>query len=508
MPQGRPQDYTLPERDTQTRIQEIIAGLSQPEPQQGFWMRLLQAVPQALAVGVSQDPAAAAAQQIGIKFQQVQIEKQRRQRLKELGATLEIEDLLERSREGRREAAEGRKFERETIQKEKEFKAASGEQRKQLVLQNRFQNSRDQFQANETRLRDMRQNQASKDLTQLQANATRENQFFAEVAKNSMEAIMSGEMDASTAVDLYSRLANKELPTKDDITKMNKAIKSQQDKIQKMALQRIGAEAQARMAASGKSPMQAAQEFAYEFSQKTPMIWITDVDGQQKLIKREVDALTQQPALISGQKFVREATPLEIQQYALQNFSQMQGFAQNAGSNIPNSQNKLGHAEGLVREAAKVKPFEQVKSDFLKPEIYERLQLTKGEADTIIQRVEAETKGQPPPLPSSLDESESELKEIEEEIRLLTPSTPGRAVAVPRNLSQEDRDRLKSLREREVSIKERKQKQATVKFIEDRLNAAKAQLQSARTQARRERLESEIRDLESRLDVAQKSANK
>jgi hypothetical protein len=512
MPQNRPQDYTAERsEDTQTRIQEILAGISSPngsEPQQGFWMRLLQAVPQALSVGVSQDPGAALGQQIATQFQQVQIEKQRRQRLKELGATLEIEDLLERTREGRREAAETRRFERETTQREKEFKAASKEQRSQLILNNRFQKSRDQFQANETRLRDMRQNQASKDLTQLQANATRENQFFAEVAKNSMEAIMSGEMDAGTAVDLYSRLANKELPTKEDITKMNKAIKSQQDKIQRMALQRIGAEAQARLTASGKSPMQAAQEFAFEFSQKTPMIWITDVDGQQKLVKRDVDPLTQQPALISGQKFVREATPLEVQQYALQTFSQMQGFTQQSGMNIPNSQNKLGHAEGLVREAAKTKPFEQVKTDFLKPEIYQKLQLTKGEADTIIQTIEAETKGQPPPLPSTLDDSEAELKEIEEEIRLLTPSTPGRAVAVPRNLSQEDRGRLRSLREREVSIKERKQKQATVKFIQDRLDAAKAQLQGARTQARRERLESEITDLESRLRVAQDSANK
>jgi hypothetical protein len=401
--------------EEQDRIKQILAGISQPEPQQGFWMRLLQAVPQALAVGVSQDPGAALQDVIKTKFQQVQIEKQRRQRLKELGATLEIEDLLERSRESRREAAEGRRFERETTQREKEFKAASKEQRSQLILNNRFQKSRDQFQANETRLRDIRQNQASKDLTQLQANATRENQFFAEVAKNSMEAIMSGEMDAGTAVDLYSRLANKELPTKEDITKMNKAIKSQQDKIQRMALQRIGAEAQARLSASGKSPMQAAQEFAFEFSQKTPMIWITDVDGQQKLVKRDVDPLTQQPALISGQKFVREATPLEVQQYALQTFSQMQGFTQQSGMNIPNSQNKLGHAEGLVREAAKTRPFEQVKTDFLKPEIYQKLQLTKGEADTIIQRVQSEMKVEPTVTPE--EGLRTKLSDIDEELK-------------------------------------------------------------------------------------------
>jgi hypothetical protein len=264
------------------------------------------------------------------------------------------------------------------------------------------------------------------------------------------------------------------------------------------------------MTASGKSPMQAAQEFAFEFSQKTPMILITDVDGQQKFVKREVDPLTQQPALISGQKFIREATPLEVQQYALQTFSQMKGFGNDPDPlNTTKTKDKLTHAEGLIREAAKLRPFEQVKTDFLQPDIYEKkLKLTKGEADTIIQRVEAESKGQPPPLPSTLDDSESELKEIEEEIRLLTPSTPGRAVAVPRNLSQEDRNRLRSLREREVSIKERKQKQATVKFIQDRLDTAKAQLQGARTQARRERLESEIADLESRLKVAQDSANK
>lgn len=506
MPQGRPQDYAqIGSDETQTRIQEILAGISQPEPEQGFWMRLLQAIPQALAVGVSQDPAQAALGQIATKFQQVQIEKQRRQRLKELGATLEIEGLLERTREDRREAAENRRFEREATQREKEFKSASKEQRTQLMLQNRFQRSRDQFQANETRLRDMRQNQANKELAEYQANATRENQFFAEVAKNSIETMMSGEMDDATAVNLFSRLANKELPTKQDISNMNKAIKSQQSKIQRMALERIGAEARARNVGSGMSYEEARVKFSLEYAKQNPMIWITDVDGKTKPVKKDVDPLTQQPALISGQKFIREATLEEVQQYALNSLPALKGAG---GVNIPSREDKLGHAEGLIREAAKLRPFEQVKTDFLKPEIYGKLQLTKGEADTIIQKVEAETKGQPPPLPSTLDDSEAELKEIEEEIRLLTPSTAGRGVALPRNLSQEDRGRLKSLREREVSIKERKQKQATVKFIEDRLNSAKAQLQSARTQARRERLESEIADLQSRLKVAQESANK
>lgn len=491
--------------EEQDRIQSILAGIAQPEPQPGFWMRLLQSIPQAVSVGVSDNPGAALGNQIATQFQQVQIEKQRRQRLKELGATLEIEDILTKAKEARGEAADKRRFDRETAQKEKEFKTATKEQRFQMNMQNRFQRSRDMFQANEARLNDIKQRQANKDLAKFQAEASRENSFFAEVAKNSIEAIMSGEMEAGQAVDLYSRLANKELPTKADITTMNKAIKSQQAKVQKMALERIGAEAKARYAASGKTPQQAALEFAYEFSQKTPMVWITDVDGQQKLIKREVDPFTQQPAIISGQKFIREATPIEVHQYALNNFAQMQGFSANAGLNIPGSQDKIGHAEGLIREAAKTRPFDQVKTDFLKPEIYTKLQLTKGEADSLIQRMEAETKGQPAPLPTNFADSEAELNEIQQEIDLLTPTAAERGI---KRLSGADREKLNELKKRQLSINERKTKQAEVKFIEERLNAAKAELQSARTQIRRERLEKEVAGLTSRLKVAQDSVNK
>ena len=504
--------YSFPERDIQTRIQEVLAGIAEPEPQPGFWASLLQAIPQAISVGVSPDPGAALERQIATKFQQVQIEKQRKQRLKELGATIEIEGLLERDREKRREEADFRRLDKEAGIREKEAATLDKRQRGQISLTNRFQRSRDTFNANETRLRDRRQNQASMDLTKYQAEASRENAFFAEVSKNSIDAIMSGEMDAATAVDLYSRLANKELPNKQDIVNMNKAIQSQQKKVQRMALERIGAEADARVRASGKSPQQAAMEFAFEFAQKTPMIWITDVDGQQKLIKREVDPLTQQPALISGQKFIKEATPLEVQQFALDTYSKMQGFTSGIGLNIPSSQQKLAHAEGLVRNAASTRPYEQVKTDFLKPEIYQALNLTKGEADSIIQKIEAERKGQPTPLPTTFDESEAELKEIEEEIKLIQPEiTPGMAKSgniFGKKLSDEDRERLGQLKKREVDIKERRQKQSVVKFIEEALNKAEEQLKTARTQLRRERLEEEIVKLKDRLKVARDSANK
>lgn len=470
------EDYTLPERDSKTRIQEILAGMAQPEPQPGFWASLLRAIPQALAVGVSENPGAALERQVATQFQQVQIEKQRRQRLKELGATIEIEDILERSKEDRREAAENRRSEREAKQREREFKASSKEQRAQLVLNNRFQKNRDVFQANETRLRDIRQNQANKDLTEFQANASRENQFFAEVSKNAIEAIMSGEMDAPTAVDLYSRLANKELPTKADVVTMNKAIRSQQAKVQKMALERIGAEAKARVEASGKSPQQAAQEFAFEFSQKTPMIWITDVDGQQKLIKRDVDPLTQQPALISGQTFIKEATPLEVQQYALSTYAQMKGFVPaDLGVNVPSSTNKVAHAEGLIREAAKLRTIEQVKTDFLKPEIYQqKLGLTKGEADSIIQRIEGENKTEPEKVRDITLELEmgdtSALKAAQADVE--KKGANARAAKIINDLNRELVLANESLKVKKLNKQDTKSIQGKIKDLESRLEVA------------------------------------
>lgn len=491
--------------EEQNRIREILAGLAQPEEQPGLVQRILMGIPQALSVLASEKPGDALGEQLKQQVQAKAIEKQRRDRLKELGATLEIEDIIRRAKESREEAADERRMRREADIRKDEFKATTKEQRLQIALTNRFQISRDRFKANEDRLRDIRQNRASKDLVEFQAKVAKDNAFYGEVVKNSMDAIMSGHMDAKTAVDLAVRAASGEGITEADVKAINKAISAQKSEEQKRKLELVGAEARAR--STGKTPMEAAQEFSFEFSRRQAMMWILDVDGKEKQVPLNIEPLTQQPIVATGQKFLRNATQLEVQQKALSDFMQMQGF-----SNIPmvndqsNETQKKAHAEAVIRSAITTRPFEDVKKDALSEPTLKGLGLTQPQMNEVLVKIQGEG-GQE--ISGTLDETEAELKEISEELKMFGPTFIGRGVDVPRrSLSDEEKERRLKLNERQAQLLDKRNKQAAIKAIEDQLTLGEAQLSNAKTEMRRERITQEIKNLKARLKELKEGGTK
>lgn len=92
----------------QSAIQQIIASLNAPEQQPGLLQTLLPAIAQAISVGFSEKPA----EQLGDVLKQrattQEREKERRERVKQLGAQLQIEDILQRGKERRAEAIQVR----------------------------------------------------------------------------------------------------------------------------------------------------------------------------------------------------------------------------------------------------------------------------------------------------------------------------------------------------------------------------------------------------------------
>src|SRR5262245_53831941 len=83
------------------RIKAILTDLAQEDKQPGLLERILTAIPQAVSVGFSDNPAAALGQQLKDQLAQRQLEKQRKQKIRELGAQLEIEDILDKRKSAR-----------------------------------------------------------------------------------------------------------------------------------------------------------------------------------------------------------------------------------------------------------------------------------------------------------------------------------------------------------------------------------------------------------------------
>ena len=125
--------------EDESRIKEILSSMSQEdEVQRPLWQRLLMGIPQAISVGFSQDPAAALGMQLQEIAKQKQIDKQRKQRLKELGGTLEIEDILSRRKEARELANRKDLANYESDIRNSEFQVKSAEEREQIRMKLEF----------------------------------------------------------------------------------------------------------------------------------------------------------------------------------------------------------------------------------------------------------------------------------------------------------------------------------------------------------------------------------
>lgn len=487
MPQDRPEEYTLPERDIQSRIQEVLAGISQPESQQGFWARLLQAIPQALAVGVSDNPGAALGQQIATQFQQVQIEKQRRQRLKELGATLEIEDLLERSREGRREAADIRKGKREADIRKEEFGYTSKESREQLRIKNQFDVDLEKLrQTNNLDLATIQQ-ESNKSLEEMKQQGDMARLKMATILQQatSLMPYMSG----GEAADIMERALDNNL-TKADLAAIQSAAKKgeKEEFRQKYALA-VGPAREAAKLSMVRSTQAEIIEAIKKKSFEQEWMWVTDPQGRRQLFKYDIDPVMGTVAVPPGYKFESKADPMEAYQHFIPLAQAFSGPSGLGTIDQTKDQNKDQIIDKFIGELPiSMTPDNKVRA-LSDPRVVQQLGITPQDVERAKVRIMAT-------VPTS-DPTELAIREIDEELRSLeAPAvsriSPGGVLPSNYGLSdKEKKQRAKLLDERYALVK-RKKDEEEVKYLEDLLAQKEQELATARTEVRKTRLKTEI----------------
>ena len=511
-----PHDYTLPTMRPEDRIRQLLQELAKPPEQKGLGRRLLEGIPQAISVLTSEKPGEALNSQIQGIIQQKMQEKQRQQQIQMLGAQIEIEEIRDRERERRQEEASNRRLDKEAAIRKEEFNAASGKQRAQIRIKNRFDRSLAEFNANENRLGDIRRINANKDLQKMAQQAGLEQAKFTVMANTAIPLIMSGYMDGKTAYGMADRMFEGTL-SQADYKAMEGAAKKQRSEYQAFELKKIGEEAKARFLASGKSPAQAAAEFLNEYSTKTPQMWVITPDGKRIMRPMNLNPLTQDPMLAPGEKFDGAASPLEAQSFyaplfhSLQSFQMPGTFGQVGGA--PDTSN-IGSAEAAFRQTIsgpKPVSFEEAKKRFNDPRILKGFGIDSQQAKSIVDKIEAEIKGKPitQALPATLEETDSELSEIDSELRRLQPvEVAPMGGPVPRGVSVADRGQIRELMDRRKAILTRRSKQAEVQFIQSQIDNKKAELETAKTKIKRERLEKEIAADIKRLEYAQSQVDK
>lgn len=222
--------------EDQARIQEILAGLSQTQ-QPGLAQRLLSGIPEALAILFSPNPTELLQRQIERKDVSIEREKERRERVKQLGAQLQIEDILQRGKERRSEEAmiraEGRaetrgiaaetrqdlrdiaRFERESGFQEGMLSKQHKNAKELLEIKNIYEveNARTQF-TNSVFLENLR---SSNNLTQQKIG--NELQFV-------LPLLYSGNFSGKDAANIYDKIARGEKLSPDEDKRISQANKS------------------------------------------------------------------------------------------------------------------------------------------------------------------------------------------------------------------------------------------------------------------------------------------
>lgn len=185
--------------ENQDRIREILAELQQPQAQPGLLQRIIDAVQRSVAIGFSPQPGQAVQADLAQQQQLIQIERERQERTKLLGAQLSIEDILQRGKEKREEE---RLIERE--KRTEEFKI--GEEKRALDREVELFNLR---LGGEKQLRDIDKS-TQKELFQLKLAGDKElgqiNQGYAQELKRLESSLNNEERDRATNLQLIAPL--------------------------------------------------------------------------------------------------------------------------------------------------------------------------------------------------------------------------------------------------------------------------------------------------------------
>ena len=281
--------------EDENRIKEILMGLQAPEKQPGLARTLLTAIPQAIATFFSPNPSQTLTNQLEQKSQEQERDKERRQRLDQLGAQLQIEDIMGRAKEKRAEetqiraeqrgeqrqiGAESRadfrevaRFNRESGFQEKLNNISFGQQKSLLAIKQSYdiENNKTQF-ANQQALENLR---SSNNITE---------QKIGQELGFVLPLMYSGEFSGKDASNIYHKIASGQSLTPDEDARISRADKLLRQEKYRHELNVALAHSRA---GSQESPVTKGLEWAMNSARATNL----GTDAQGNIVELQKDML-------------------------------------------------------------------------------------------------------------------------------------------------------------------------------------------------------------------------
>lgn len=497
----------------ENRIKEILAGLAQPAEQPSLLQRILSSIPQAISVGFSQDPAQALEQQLNQRQQQIQAERERQQRIQQLGATLQIEDIIGRSKEkreeniliGREERAEKRLIgaeDRADIRDIANFNRQSGFQEK---LQNiSFDQNKQLASIKQGYELEINKTNAgyAEGLENLRSSNNQTEKRLGEELSIVMPLLYSGHVSGKEAGTIYEKIRRGEKLEAGENKALSKANASLRNEEYKRRLSLTYA-ANANRGGSEESLLAKASQWAMNKASTNNLG--LDASGQVQEVAPSMlagGAMTLPDGSIPKKLLNEDEQYRYYFDYSRRTMGVDQQQQPGVTSDITTDKAKAAGLDSVIQALRGQKiPPEQIIQSFNSPETQQRYGVTPQQVQEAIQRNQLTS------VPGNV--LQQQLNEVDSEIRRLEGTKQvGRGPSLPVTLSSEDSARRRELVEQRVRLTGRIQKEATIDFIRVKLEQAEAGRAVAITQAKKGRLDAEIKDLKARLEFSRGQLNK
>lgn len=494
--------------EDQSRIRNILAEIAKDDEEKpGLLKRILMGVPQAISVGFSKDPAAALGKQIEDMVKQQQIDKQRRQRLKELGGTLEIEDILAKGKENRELANRKNLAAYESDIRNDEFKVTSAENREQLRMKLEFDKSLEGIRFT---------NNKEAAQMQIDANANLEKiKNGNDIARMKMATQMQQVVNvlpylrAGEASDMFSRVLEDGKITKQDIDLIQGAAKrgEREEFRQKYEIAVGPAREQAKIMMM-KNTQAEVIEAIRKKSFDEEWMWVTGANGRQ-LFKYRIDPMTQSVIVPPGYKFEAKADAVDV----FKHFTPLIEAFKGTGS-----LSTLDQGDGQEKAQRIDKLFESLPSSMTDDDKIKQLNDPRTQASIPgitpgdIEEAKARLRAKAP----TDDPTELAIREIDEEVSRINPNYGkfgyGSVNAAPVDITPENAKLMAKLLDERYSLVKKRKDEAQVKYLQSELAQREADLAAAKTEVKKARLKAEIdaprTGLRDRLKYAQSQVGK
>ena len=402
------------DEDDMNQVQSILSGLNQQERQPGIAQTILEAIPQAIAIALSEKPGEMLSANLAERRDRQEREKEQKNRIKQLGAQLQIEDIISRGRERRTEAATIRaetrkqktdigaefranvrdiqKFNRESGFQEKMSNISFDQNKKLLEIKQNYDvdNAKTQFV-----------NQ--KELENLRSSNSRLEQKIGSELQFTLPLIYSKYFNSKDASDLYDRISRGEKLTADDNARITKAYEGMRNEKYRQEL----ALSHARSAGTSNSPITKAFEWAGNKSTTT----VLGRDAQGVIHELQKNALGEFTPIDPKVKIDKYLNQKETFQYFFELYTkinpEMSGMTGLFGTStdIPDDKAMSVKLDNIIKEAREKDRLsdEEIVQRFNSPQVIQSLGVRPEQVQEALSRNKVDPTGTSKPLAQMAD---------------------------------------------------------------------------------------------------------